>query len=237
RDLLENPESASLLAPADPDSIRLSLRAIDDLPEGKGALPRIERFQAVAASLKDAGFVDGHDLERLRRMLEDKVRRVIRAEISRSAGRPGLREETFESLVRDGGAGRFILLVDGNNVLVTNESVSGDGGVIPDFAGKRNRLNLSLARVAPAFRRLFSVYDGTEEREEALSERFTVVYTEKARRIADDWIAERVAEEKKDTCILATDDAGLIARCPAVHAVIGARHLYEFLADRGTKSR
>jgi hypothetical protein len=237
RELLENPESAAFLAPTDPEVVRLSLRSLEEIPEGKGALPRIERFQAVVASLAAAGLVEPRESDRLHRMLEDKVRRVIRAEISRSAGRPGLREETFESLVRDGGASRYTLVVDGNNVLVTNESVFGDGGVIPDFTGKRNRLNQALARIAPAFRQLFAVYDGNEEREESREGRLVVVFTEKSRRIADDWIAARISDEKADSCILATDDAGLIARCPAVHAVIGARHLYEFLAAAGPAGR
>jgi hypothetical protein len=233
RKLLADPESAALLAPADPEVVMLSLRAIDALPDGKGALPQIERFQSAAALLESTGLADPEGAGRIRRVLEAKVRRVIRAEATRAAGRPGIREESFESLVLEGGAARFTLMVDGNNVLVTNETVFGDGGVIPDFTGKRDRLNQALGRLSRAFRRVFAVYDGNEARTEPAGERFEVVFTEKLQQVADDWIAERVSGEPVDSCILATDDAGLIARCPGVHAVIGSRHLYDFLARQG----
>ncbi len=238
RKLLEIPEIAGRLGVGDPETVPLLPGAINGLPDGKEALQKIERFQSVAAALKATGLVDGPGHDRLQRLIGDKVRRILRAEASRAAGRPGVREETFEALVRDGGGGgRYSLLVDGNNVLVTNETVYGDGGVIPDFRGKRARLNQALEKIAQAFRHTFAVYDGNEERTESGSERFTVVFTEKKQQVADDWIADHVAAGKKDACILATDDAGLIARCPAVHAVIGSRHLYEFLAGQGVLKR
>ncbi len=237
RKLLDNPEIAALMAPADPGAVVLSLRSIEELSDGKEALPGIDRFLSVVASLKATGLVDDGGTGRIRRILEEKIRRIIRAEASRSAGRPGFREETFEALVLEGGAARFTLLVDGNNVLVTNESVFGDGGVIPDFTGKRIRLNQALEKISPAFRHLLAVYDGNEDRTEPTGGRFTVVFTEKRHQVADDWIVARVSAEKKESCILATDDAGLIARCPDLHAVIGSRHLYDFLAGQGVLRR
>jgi hypothetical protein len=230
--MLSDPACAALLAPPDPETVPLLLRPIGELPDGKAALPLLERFTAVAATLAEAGLVDAAGRERLRRAIEGKVRRVIRSETIRSTGHGGLREETFESLVRQGGASRYTLLVDGNNLLITNEATIGDGGVIPDFAGKRVQLNLALEGMAPSFARVFAVYDGVEDREEPAAFGLTVVFTHKENELADDWIADRVARERKGSCILATDDAGLIDRCPAVHAVIGSRHLYRLLMAR-----
>ncbi|HEY3489843.1 MAG TPA: hypothetical protein VGK27_06955 [Candidatus Deferrimicrobiaceae bacterium] len=230
--MLSDPACAALLAPPDPEAVPLLLRPIGELPDGKAALPLLERFTAVAATLAEAGLVDAAGHERLRRAIEGKVRRVIRSETIRSTGRVGLREETFESLLREGGASRYTLLVDGNNLLITNEPTIGDGGVIPDFAGKRVQLNFALERMASSFARVFAVYDGVEDREEPAAFGLTVVFTHKGNELADDWIADRVARERKGSCILATDDAGLIDRCPAVHAVIGSRHLYHLLMIR-----
>jgi hypothetical protein len=235
RRLLDDPETAALLAPADPGVAMLSLRAVDALPDGKGSLPQIEMIERIATLLGRTGLVDRTGLDRLRRLLDEKVRRVIRAESSRASGRPGRREETFESLVAGGGSARFALLVDANNLLVTNEGPPGEGGPIPDFAAKRNRLNRALERISPRFLRVVAVYDGIEESEEPCPGGLTVIYTEKSRETADDRIAALASAGDGATCILATDDAGLIARCPKAGAVIGARHLYEYLRVGGSR--
>lgn len=232
RRMLGEPKISSLIAPPGPDSVPLSLLAIDALPDGKSALPLLERFDGIVESLRETGLIDSAGCEGVRRRLREKLLRLVRAESSRSPGKAGMGEETFEALVREGGASRHELLVDGNNLLVTNETAFGDGGVIPGFAGRRERLNRKLGQLAPSFRHVYAVYDGTEDREEPQSDRFTVVYTHKRVRLADDWIAAHVARGKGPGCILATDDEGLIARCRAAHGVIGSRHLYDYLASR-----